>query len=195
MNKKSQWTPFTSSNLFSDLYDWSSLQCLSISLLTHCLFLMMGHMFDGTTWFFLLPFFFIGTFVLVMVIFSIRRMFMQTFGGSRLQQDSFPRMISQMGYAIKKIQIAPRMAPQYLINLPTGKVLVMTIADIKMFQNSMVQTLSQSLTAQEAKEGWIVTSSGQFNESDQNFARFYNVTLLSQEGFMQKLKRKDDNFK
>jgi hypothetical protein len=158
-------------------------------------FLMMGHMFDGTTWFFLLPFFFIGTFVLVMVIFSIRRMFMQTFGGSRLQQDSFPRMMSQMGYAIKKIQTAPRISPQYLINLPTGKVLVMIIADIKMFQNNMVQTLSQSLTAQEAKEGWIVTSSGQFNESDQNFARFYNVTLLSQEGFMQKLKRKDDNFK
>ena len=146
-------------------------------------------MFDGTTWVFLLPFFFIGTFVIVMMIFSIRKMFMQTSQSTLIQQDTLPRMITQMGYAIKKVKTPPRMPPQYLINLPTGKGLIMTIGDIKMFQNSMVQTLSQSLTAQEAKEGWIVTSSGQFNENDQNFARFYNVTLMTLEGLMQKLKR------
>jgi hypothetical protein len=138
---------------------------------------------------FLLPFFLIGTFVIVMMVISIRKILIQGFQGSRLQQDTLLRMIGQMGYTFKQVKISPRMPPQYLIDLPTGKVLLMTIQDIKMFQNSMVQTLSQSLTAQEAKEGWIVTSSGQFNESDQNFARFYNVTLLTLEGLMQKLKR------
>jgi hypothetical protein len=55
------------------------------------------------------------------------------------------------------------------------------------FTSGMVQDLAKGLSQYQAKEAWIIQANPTFVENDKNFARFYNVSLLSVEEALAKL--------
>jgi hypothetical protein len=70
---------------------------------------------------------------------------------------------------------------QGLIQNEKLTILVKNLSSSERYENAMVQNLSKGLVTYQAQEAWLIQQPPTFVENDLNFARFYNVKLLTQE--------------
>ena len=130
---------------------------------------------------FIFPLFFFTFFLFIIMIFS-NAFYMAKHSLSPLasmQALGFSTLATQAGYTVTSLPFNHPSSAQYVIDHPTGKLLVRVLGMKEVFSNDMVQKISGSLTTLQAKEGWIVSMQTPFKENDQSFARFYNVLLMT----------------
>lgn len=83
-----------------------------------------------------------------------------------------------------KVTFLPNQDPstaQGLIQNDQLTILVKNLSSSGNYENAMVQNLSKGLVTYQAQEAWLIQQPPTFVENDLNFARFYNVKLLTQE--------------
>jgi hypothetical protein len=83
-----------------------------------------------------------------------------------------------------KVTFLPNQDPstaQGLIQNDKETILVKNLSSSERYENAMVQNLSKGLVTYHAQEAWLIQQPPTFVENDLNFARFYNVKLLTQE--------------
>lgn len=83
-----------------------------------------------------------------------------------------------------KVTLLPNQDPstaQGLIQNDGLTILVKNLSSWGNYENAMVQNLSKGLVTYQAQEAWLIQQPPTFVENDLNFARFYNVKLLTQE--------------
>jgi hypothetical protein len=83
-----------------------------------------------------------------------------------------------------KVTFLPNQDPstaQGLIQNDQLTILVKNLSSGGNYENAMVQNLSKGLVTYQAQEAWLIQQPPTFVENDLNFARFYNVKLLTQE--------------
>jgi hypothetical protein len=83
-----------------------------------------------------------------------------------------------------KVTFLPNQDPstaQGLIQNDQLSILVKNLASFDKYENAMVQNLSKGLVTYQAQEAWLIQQPPTFIDNDLNFARFYNVKLLTQE--------------
>lgn len=83
-----------------------------------------------------------------------------------------------------KVTFLPNQDPstaQGLIQNDKETILVKNLSSSERYENAMVQNLSKGLVTYQAQEAWLIQQPPTFVENDLNFARFYNVKLLTQE--------------
>lgn len=83
-----------------------------------------------------------------------------------------------------KVTFLPNQDPstaQGLIQNDKLVILVKNLTSFDKYENAMVQNLSKGLATYQAQEAWLIQQPATFIENDLNFARFYNVKLLTQE--------------
>ena len=102
------------------------------------------------------------------------------FGGSNKSLSaSFNTLATQAGYTVTLLDANHPSGAQYVLDHPTGKLLVKVLNPQERYSNTLVQNLSGSLLPLQAKEGWIVSMIEPFKENDESYARFYNVLLYT----------------
>ena len=83
-----------------------------------------------------------------------------------------------------KVTFLPNQDPstaQGLIQNDKLTILVKNLSSSERYENAMVQNLSMGLVTYQAQEAWLIQQPPTFIDNDLNFARFYNVKLLTQE--------------
>jgi hypothetical protein len=93
--------------------------------------------------------------------------------------SQFTTLALQAGYTVTNIAKDHPSGAQYLLDHPTGKVLVKVLTFKESYSVNMVQALSASLISLQAEEGWLVSLQKPFLDDQQSYARFYNVQLYT----------------
>jgi hypothetical protein len=144
------------------------------------------------TWFFFIPFLIMMVMVFTIFIGSILTMAKGGmavnagfFSGSSLQ--NLTAVAVQQGYQVKTLTAQDPSGAQLLLENDQQKYLIKILTTNQPFNSGMVQDLSKGLSQYQAKEAWIIQTPTTFIENDKNFARFYNVSLLSIEEALAKL--------
>ncbi len=81
-----------------------------------------------------------------------------------------------------KVTVLPNNDPskaQGLVANDRTTILIKSLSGFEAYQNGMVQDLSKGLAAYQAHEAWLIQTPATFVENDLNFARFYNVKLMT----------------
>lgn len=99
----------------------------------------------------------------------------------------FNRLVSILELAQQaglKVTFLPNQDPstaQGLIQNDQLTILVKNLSSGGNYDNAMVQNLAKGLVTYQAQEAWLIQQPPTFIDNDLNFARFYNVKLLTQE--------------
>lgn len=167
---------------------------IAISLfLTTFFSIFFSVFFEGNgIFFFIMPMFFLTFIFFVIMIISTAFFSMKTGMQSMGPVKAFDSMFSsrfntlavQAGYSVTLLPINHPSKAQYVLDHPTGKLLVKVLSMKEKFSNEVVQTLSGSLLPLQAKEGWVVSLNKPFLDNDQSYARFYNVLLYTMDEAM-----------
>lgn len=97
------------------------------------------------------------------------------------RQVSILELAQQAGL---KVTFLPNQDPstaQGLIQNDQLTILVKNLSSSGNYENAMVQNLSKGLVTYQAQEAWLIQQPPTFLDNDLNFARFYNVKLLTHE--------------
>jgi hypothetical protein len=88
-------------------------------------------------------------------------------------------MAQQAGFKITMLPNQDPSTAQGLIQSDKVTVLIKILPGFQPYQNGMVQDLSKGLATYQANEAWLLQNPATFVENDLNFARFYNVKLMT----------------
>lgn len=146
-------------------------------------------LFTIGTWFFFIPFFIMMAMVLTLFIGSIVTM---AKGGNQgifagVSHQDLMALATKQGYQVKPLPAQDPSGAQFILENSQLKILIKSLQGKQPFTSGMVQDLAKGLSQYQAKEAWIIQANPTFVENDQNFARFYNVSLLSVEEALAKL--------
>jgi|694.fasta_scaffold44590_5 hypothetical protein len=100
--------------------------------------------------------------------------------GSMPNQD-LGLLAKQAGYKMTTLPWNDPSTAQLILDNEKKKILVKILAPNVLYKNDIAQDLSKGLGQYLAQEAWVVQTPTSFTENDLNFARFYNVQLLSPE--------------
>lgn len=96
------------------------------------------------------------------------------------QAIHLPSLATQAGYTVNNLPWNDPSTAQFLLESEKRKILVKILPSGQPYRNGIVQDLSKGLGQYLAQEAWVVQTPPTFNENDLNFARFYNVKLISE---------------
>ena len=91
------------------------------------------------------------------------------------------QMAQQAGLKVTILPNNDSSKAQGLIANDRATILIKSLSGFESYQNGMVQDLSKGLAAYQAHEAWLIQTPATFVENDLNFARFYNVKLMTAE--------------
>jgi hypothetical protein len=91
------------------------------------------------------------------------------------------QMAQEVGLKVTFLPSKDPSTAQGLILTNKLTILVKTLTSFETYQNGMVQDLSKGLATYQAQEAWLIQQPATFIDNDLNFARFYNVQLLTLE--------------
>ena len=94
---------------------------------------------------------------------------------------SILELAQQAGLKVTRLPNQDPSTAQGLIQNDQLTILVKNLSSGGNYENAMVQNLSKGLVTYQAQEAWLIQQPPTFVENDLNFARFYNVKLLTQE--------------
>ena len=97
-------------------------------------------------------------------------------------------MAQQAGFKVTMLPNQDPSTAQGLIQSDKVTVLIKILPGFQPYQNGMVQDLSKGLATYQANEAWLLQNPATFIENDLNFARFYNVKLMTIEQALAALK-------
>jgi hypothetical protein len=95
-------------------------------------------------------------------------------------QPHYVGLATKQGYTVQPLSPQDPSTAQYVFVKDSHRILFKSLPPRVPYTNGMVQDLSKGLVTHQATEAWIVQEPPTFIENDQNFARFYNVNLLTQ---------------
>jgi len=148
--------------------------------------------------FFFIPFGIMITLVITMMIVSFFNMFKaiknqmtnpqqpnvtnpNPFAGNLNTDVNIFQMAQEVGLKVTFLPSKDPSTAQGLIQTNKLTILVKTLTRFETYQNGMVQDLSKGLATYQAQEAWLIQQPATFIDNDLNFARFYNVQLLTLE--------------
>lgn len=108
-------------------------------------------------------------------------------GVGAMPNQDLASIASQAGYKMTTLPWNDPSTAQLILENDKKKILVKILAPNVLYKNEIVQALSKGLSQYLAQEAWVVQTPTSFTENDLNFARFYNVKLLSPEAAQQLL--------
>jgi hypothetical protein len=141
--------------------------------------------------FFFIPFGIMAILVPTMIIASIVQAFKvmknpQAFANEQMDQGfgqtvNVSSLAQQAGYQVNQLPSNDPSTAQFLLESDQRKILVKVLPPSQVYRNGIVQDLSKGLGQYLAQEAWVIQTPPTFTDNDLNFARFYNVKLLSQD--------------
>lgn len=143
-------------------------------------------LFSIGIWFFFIPFGIIVIMIPTLIIYSIVTMVkggvnpMNSNSVPFGPQPNFVGLATKQSYTVQPLSGQDPSTAQYVFVKDNQRILFKSLPARVPYTNGMVQNLSKGLVTHQATEAWIVQEPPTFIENDQNFARFYNVNLLTQ---------------
>ena len=137
-------------------------------------------LFDWGLWIFFLPFIFAVLFMIVTIITS----FSSIQHGLRM---NLPRLFEQSGRMLMPLTIKQPLANYFEWQEQEERYVLITLSKKATYDARLLQSLLEPLKQQNYRELWIVQDPARFTDSDRDYARFYNVLLLTMQQLDEKL--------
>lgn len=147
-------------------------------------------MFDILPFIFPLPFVFMVLFFITSVIGTVKGTLQSQKNGGGVTSfyaSSLRQLLETIQLPFEAIPSKDKFGPTFITTYDRDKILIKVLPGKVTYGSEVMQAIAQHMNDVMARQAWVIQEPPTFLESDNNFARFYNIELFNLAQFQAKI--------
>jgi hypothetical protein len=147
-------------------------------------------MFDFIPFFFFAPFIFFILFFITTIIATIstaRRSIQGVAGVAGFYETALQQLFAVTNMTLQTIPSPDKYGPTFLTTYNRDQVLIKILPERVAYNSEVLQAITAHLHSSNSRLAWVIQQPPTFLETDNNYARFYNIELFNLQQFQTKI--------